>query len=185
MYTLNIFKVDIKCYNRTGGSSNQSALPHMFSGAETRPGASFFFSSSLKSSVWGDFSHIWMRHLAHRQHILALCVVVRLHWILEMSALCVLHCYTCYLTYFVQRQGGKKRHPVRTLTFLDKSLKCNSYSAVDQEASSQTFRYFELIRHFSLKFSPPGQYFTSTVLLSGCVLLIFYFRYFCLALPTF
>lgn len=149
MYTLNIFKVDIKCYNRTGGSSNQSALHHMFSDAETRPGARFFFPPSSQILSLRRFqSHLNETFGTRTAHFSFVCCCEATLDFRNVSTLCVLHYYTCYLTYFVQRQGGerkKKKHPVRTLTFLDKSLKCNSYSAVDQEASSQTFRCFELI----------------------------------------
>lgn len=149
MYTLNIFKVYIKCYNRTGGSSNQSALPHMFSGAETRHGASFFPLLSQILSLRRFQSHLNETFGTRTAHFSFVCCCEATLDFRNVSTLCVLHYYTCYLTYLVQRQGEKKEtHPVRTLTFLDKSLKCNSYSAVDQEASSQTFRYFELIRHF-------------------------------------
>lgn len=149
MYTLNIFKVDIKCYNRTGGSSNQSALPHMFSGAETRPGASFFFLLSQILSLRRFQSHLNETFGTQTAHFSFVCCCEATLDFRNVSTLCValLHLLFNLLCAKTGRKK-KKRHPVRTLTFLDKSLKCNSYSAVDQEASSQTFRYFELIRHF-------------------------------------
>lgn len=109
VYTLNIFKVYIKCYNRTGGSSNQSALPHMFSGAETRPGASFFFLLSQILSLRRFQSHLNETFGTQTAHFSFVCCCEATLDFRNVSTLCVLHCYTCYLTYFVQRQGGKEK----------------------------------------------------------------------------
>lgn len=130
---------------------SERAASHVLRRRNSPWGQFFFFLLSQILSLRRFQSHLNETFGTRTAHFSFVCCCEATLDFRNVSTLCVLHCYTCYLTYFVQRQGGKekkKRHPVRTLTFLDKSLKCNSYSAVDQEASSQTFRYFELIRHF-------------------------------------
>lgn len=87
----------------------QSALPHMFSGAETRPGASFFFLLSQILSLRRFQSHLNETFGTQTAHFSFVCCCEATLDFRNVSTLCVLHCYTCYLTYFVQRQGGKKK----------------------------------------------------------------------------